>query len=68
MSNYSSEAVINFWSHFPNGISYRELCQITPEQSEAYQREFIPKPSLETEVALVLVEVAPVTDEMHSAA
>jgi hypothetical protein len=55
MSQYSAEAITNFWSHFPDGLTYKELISTTPEESSAMQREYIAKAIVESEVSLVFV-------------
>lgn len=69
MESSTTEEITNFWSHFPNGLPYRDLCRM-PRQ-ERLERAARPAAvvTLAAEVELaaeIILELQPVSTEESS--
>jgi len=53
------ESALNFWSHFPDGITFRDLQHLEPKTIETYLKEAV-KPLEPIEPAMISVQDAQV--------
>ncbi len=57
MNQSTTEEITNFWSHFPNGMTYRELCIMPTEERIARAARPAAAMALAAEVELLQTEV-----------
>lgn len=48
----ASQAITNFWAHFPQGKKFGELIRIPAEESIALQQEYVAQVVMASEVTI----------------
>ncbi len=60
MARSTTESIENFWSHFPDGLTYRELLNISEVDTIYYSQNRAVQSIVESEVSIQLVAEPPI--------